>query len=224
MNRKSWTQDEQITVLYYYFKGAKGYKEHPLVQELSRKYIKNHSINSIAMKISNYVSLDEGKEGGLSNTSQLDKRTWEEFSGNKELLEKKAKEILSSFSITKGESLNDDPLLSESTLLPEGSNTSIFVNRYERNPKARRKCIEHYGTKCQLCSFDFEEKYGAIGKDFIEFHHKVPISEIGGSYEVDSINDLIPVCSNCHSMLHRKKGEALRVEELKDIVREIELR
>ena len=107
------------------------------------------------------------------------------------------------------------PVESEATLLPEGAKTSISVNKYERNPEARRKCIQHYGTKCQVCGFDFKDKYGEIGEGFIEVHHKKLISKIGQSYEVDPINDLIPVCSNCHSILHRNKKQTLSIDELK---------
>lgn len=218
MIRQSWTEDEQIVVLYYYFEGAKGYKEHALVQELSRKYIKNHSPSSIAMKIGNYASLDVGKEGGLDHTSKLDKKVWNELSGQKELLEEKAKRILDTFSIMSGAELSELPLESEALLLSEGTKCVISVNRYERNKEARGKCIHHYGAKCQICGFDFQEKYGNIGEGFIEVHHKIPISEIGDVYEVDPIKDLIPTCSNCHSMLHRKKGETLKVEELKEMM------
>ena len=49
----------------------------------------------------------------------------------------------------------------------------------------------------------FEEVYGEVGRGFIEVHHIVPISERGGDYIVDPIRDLIPLCSNCHAMIHR---------------------
>ena len=42
------------------------------------------------------------------------------------------------------------------------------------------------------------------------------ISEIGESYEIDAINDLIPVCPNCHSMLHQRKP-CSSIDELKKI-------
>jgi 5-methylcytosine-specific restriction enzyme A len=38
----------------------------------------------------------------------------------------------------------------------EGAATIVLVNRYERDSKARAKCIKHYGRKCQVCDFDFE--------------------------------------------------------------------
>ncbi|HHH54025.1 MAG TPA: hypothetical protein ENK91_10230 [Bacteroidetes bacterium] len=97
--------------------------------------------------------------------------------------------------------------------LSEGTKTKVFVNRFERNPKVRQACLEHYGYNCQICYFNFEYKYGKIGKDSIHVHHIVPISEIGTNYKVNPIKDLIPVCPNCHLILHKKNAPT--VEELK---------
>lgn len=100
----------------------------------------------------------------------------------------------------------------------EGSMRKIFVNKYERNPLARRMCIEHYGGPfCQVCKFDFFIKYGEIGKNYIHVHHLVPISTIGKSYKIIPEKDLIPVCPNCHSMIH-KKSPPLKITELSIIV------
>jgi len=105
----------------------------------------------------------------------------------------------------------------EITEYAEGKTKAVLVNVYERNSIARKICIEHFGVICRVCSFDFEKKYGEIGKEFIHVHHKVDISTIGEEYSVDPINDLIPVCPNCHSMLHKKKP-AYTVEELKQMM------
>ena len=99
----------------------------------------------------------------------------------------------------------------------EGKTKTVLVNSYERNTVARQKCIEHYGVVCQVCGFDFEKIYGSIGKGFIHVHHKVDIATIGNEYSIDPINDLIPVCPNCHSMLHKKKPAYL-VDELKQMM------
>ena len=53
--------------------------------------------------------------------------------------------------------------------------------------------------------FNFIEKYGEIGRDYIHVHHLVPIKEIGEQYEVDPIKDLRPVCPNCHAIIHRRE-------------------
>jgi 5-methylcytosine-specific restriction protein A len=99
----------------------------------------------------------------------------------------------------------------------EGKTKKVLINSYERNPIARKKCLEHYGLNCQACGFNFEETFGEIGKNFIHVHHKIDISTIGKEYSVNPINDLIPVCPNCHSMLHKKKP-AYTIEELKQIL------
>ncbi|MBI71510.1 MAG: restriction endonuclease [Gemmatimonadetes bacterium] len=101
---------------------------------------------------------------------------------------------------------------------PEGAKKQIIVNAYERNNYAREKCLGHYGYKCRSCTFDFEAKYGEQGKEFIHVHHVVPISSIGQNYQVDPIKDLIPVCPNCHAMIHRYRKNTLTVDELKKIL------
>lgn len=85
----------------------------------------------------------------------------------------------------------------------EGAKKLVTVNSYERNAKARQKCIEHYGSVCSVCDFDFERAYGERGKDFIHVHHLVQLSSIGKAYQVNPVEDLRPVCPNCHAMLHR---------------------
>ena len=54
------------------------------------------------------------------------------------------------------------------------------------------------------CGIDLAEKYGEKGEKFIHVHHLKPVSEVGAQYEVDPIKDLIPVCPNCHAMIHRR--------------------
>lgn len=102
--------------------------------------------------------------------------------------------------------------------LTEGSKTNIVVNAYERNTKARNKCIEHYGARCQICDFDFALWYGSDFAGKVTVHHIKPLSEIGGEYQVDPINDLIPVCPNCHFVLHCKKDGVYTVEEVKTMI------
>jgi 5-methylcytosine-specific restriction protein A len=99
----------------------------------------------------------------------------------------------------------------------EGATKKIFVNYYERNPQARKKCIEHYGIKCVACGFDFELAYGEAGKGFIHVHHVVPLSEVRTSYVVNPIEDLRPVCANCHAVIHRTLP-ALTLAELQGML------
>lgn len=99
----------------------------------------------------------------------------------------------------------------------EGGAKLIAVNVYERNPQARKECIEHFSCICSACGFDFEKKYGAIGKDFIHVHHLRDLASIGKSYIVNPKEDLCPVCPNCHAMLHKSKP-AYSIGELKELI------
>ena len=105
----------------------------------------------------------------------------------------------------------------EKDALKEGALIQIHINSYERNRKARANCIKHYGAICQVCNFNFEKKYGKLGEGFIHVHHVVDISTIKTEYEVDPIKDLVPVCPNCHAMLHKNKP-AYDIEKLKSII------
>ena len=98
----------------------------------------------------------------------------------------------------------------------EGTISQATVNVYERNPQARKKCIEYYGTSCFVCEFNFGKAFGKLGEDFIHVHHLKPISEIGEEYEVNPIEDMRPVCPNCHAMIHRRTP-LLSIEEIKKL-------
>lgn len=99
----------------------------------------------------------------------------------------------------------------------EGKIDQVLVNKYERNPINRQLCLAVNGYVCKICGFDFEKKYGDIGKGFIHVHHIEMVSSFGGEYYLDPKKDLIPVCPNCHAMLHRK-NPPLEPAELRQII------
>lgn len=103
----------------------------------------------------------------------------------------------------------------------EGIKKQVSVNKYERSSIARVKCLDAYGCKyiCEICKFNFEQIYGEVGKNFIHVHHITPIHTIGKNYKIDYAKDLIPVCPNCHAMLHRKiNGTYYSVSDLKELL------
>lgn len=104
----------------------------------------------------------------------------------------------------------------DETLL-EGKTRQVSINIFERNPVARQQCIEYYGCNCVICGFDFSKAYGQIGESFIHVHHLKEISSIGSEYSIDPIQDLRPVCPNCHAMIHRKKP-AYSIDEIKQFL------
>lgn len=101
---------------------------------------------------------------------------------------------------------------SEATIT-EGSKKAAISNRYERSIIAREICIKKLGYTCAACKIDFAQKYGSIGKGYIHIHHKIPLSNIAEEYIVNPELDMVPVCPNCHAMLH-KKDPPFTIEEL----------
>ena len=94
--------------------------------------------------------------------------------------------------------------LPETATYPEGAARQIQVNAYERSPSARRECIDKYGTRCSACDVDLGQVYGEAGVGLIHVHHIQLLSEAGSDYQVDPINDLRPVCPNCHAITHQR--------------------
>lgn len=84
----------------------------------------------------------------------------------------------------------------------EGAAVRVLVNRYERDRWARDECVARHGAACAVCGFEFSREYEGVGAGFIHVHHIVPLGTVGQRYRVDPINDLVPVCPNCHAMLH----------------------
>lgn len=104
----------------------------------------------------------------------------------------------------------------------EGKKTAFYTTKYERDPKLRKAAIQLRGKRgyqCEACGFIFEEKYGTLGKDFIEVHHAKPLFSLDEEIEINPATDLICLCSNCHRMIHRKKNAIMTVEELKSILK-----
>ncbi|MDQ0731987.1 HNH endonuclease [Arthrobacter sp. B1I2] len=85
---------------------------------------------------------------------------------------------------------------------PPGAVSNIQVNRFERDPDARRACLAFHGTSCAACGFSFESTYGGAGTGATAVHHVVPPVMLDSGYQLDPIADLIPLCHNCHAMAH----------------------
>lgn len=104
----------------------------------------------------------------------------------------------------------------------EGSEVYSQSVKYERNLNARKQCIAYHGAYCHICGFDFGKKYGMAFKNTIEVHHIVPLSKIKKDYIVNPIEDLIPVCSNCHTVIHSRKDRVLSPEEVRQMINDVE--
>lgn len=91
-----------------------------------------------------------------------------------------------------------------------------------RNKELREACIDYYKTLhggrivCECCGFDFSRAYD-IADEYIEIHHRFPFSQTEGEHEVDARHDLVPLCANCHRMIHHLavgQGTCIKLEEL----------
>lgn len=112
--------------------------------------------------------------------------------------------------------------IEEDMSFPEGkANLRKHIIR-ERNQELIKNAKQKFKRKhngklfCEVCGFNFSEKYGELGENFIEAHHIKPISEMKDG-EKTNIDDIVMLCSNCHSMIHRKRPWITK-ENLKDIL------
>ena len=115
----------------------------------------------------------------------------------------------------------------EEGVINEGAQKLVKSKTYERSNKLRKYAIERFTDNgiiaCNVCNFIFEKFYGKeIGEGFIEIHHIKPVFQ----YEGDDVNktiskaleNLVPLCSNCHRMVHRKRNIILDVSFLKNAI------
>lgn len=111
----------------------------------------------------------------------------------------------------------DDNLSAEVVGLPEGAKTRIEVNRYERDRRNRAAALAIHGFVCKVCDLDMGARYGPTAAGLIEVHHVTPVSEVGEGYIIDPKLDLLPLCPNCHSVIHRR-SPPFTVDELREML------
>jgi hypothetical protein len=99
----------------------------------------------------------------------------------------------------------------------EGAVSHVLVNRFERDLRARAACLNEFGYACQICRIDFGKRYGDIGDRFIHVHHRWPLALRRTEYILNPTVDLVPVCPNCHAMLHTS-NPPLEIDELRGII------
>jgi len=181
--------------------GFRSTKNLESTQYFMKRFYENEgleALNNAVMALEQHIIYYESK----SNAKVVQKRV---------VLEKYQKIISeSNLDFSHPEDINDASYI-------EGSIKKITINSFERDRKARNKCLELFGYSCAVCDFNFQKTYGEIGKEFIHVHHRVEISSISASYMVNPKEDLVPVCPNCHAMLHKKRP-AYTVSELREIL------
>ena len=174
--------------------------------------------DAVSLKLNSFLSLDNRyKKQGVHST-KLAREVWNEFHGKREHLSNSASKIINMVKI--GQNMSEI----EAEDVYSANEGKIFYRLHklkERDSKLillKKKEVlkKNGGLFCEVCNFNFEDFYGVIGQNFIECHHKKPISELKIEDET-TLNDLAVVCSNCHRMLHKNK-ELLSIEELRKML------
>jgi len=102
--------------------------------------------------------------------------------------------------------------------LSEGTPSKRYVTMYERNPKYRKQAIAIHGDSCSACGFNFGKFYGEYAEGYIHIHHVVPVSEFELPKKIDPETDLVPLCANCHSVVHQKKDKTLSINDIRNLI------
>ena len=62
------------------------------------------------------------------------------------------------------------------------------------------------GVFCSVCGLDFEDRFGEFGEYLVELHQVEPLYQFSdepfGEYAVEALEQIRPVCDNCHRLLH----------------------
>lgn len=205
LNDKKYKQFRLTPKAHYFGIGEIG-KQYPDPNSTKNDYF-SEIINFSAFSKPIFIKNDEGRY--LESISESRKTNyWRD--GTRPLSKEVYDKILSLSEIAVENSL-DYEFTSNYT---EGKKMVTYTTVYERNPKLRQQALDFHGYTCMVCGFNFLKVYGDIGLGFIHVHHVNPLSETGEQV-VNPKTDLMPVCPNCHCMIHRDKNHILSIEELK---------
>ena len=224
MSGQSWTKDEDILVMDAYVSGVRKRESDPRFLEL-RKLLDRINY-SVGMRIDNFKGVDPEHLGkGLKVTPQI-QEVWDEFANDPAGLKSKAaairrKRIRAKQNQKPGRSQKSKRKVSIA-VAPEGKPLPRSHTGRERNSglvrEKKESVLQETGRLvCEACGFDFAEKYGKRGEGFIECHHIKPLRDLKPGSKT-SLDDLVLLCSNCHSMIHAKQPW-LEVKDIKRLIK-----
>ncbi len=156
---KRWTELETKIALYLYFQLPFGqlHSKNPQIIELSKRF--NRTPSSIAMKLSNFASLDPEiiKSGrkGLTGASALDRKIWEAFNSNWSELIIEAEGLLDNEDANAPNEVDDNSVLKDSHY----NQSSYFGVKELRIGQGffRRSVLANYNNRCCITGIDLPE-------------------------------------------------------------------
>lgn len=151
----------------------------------------------------------DGRQTSLSRSFRAIHEAW------KDRTEEELEDLV--LGIQRGKTCEAENTLASRVKTEGGQKVCISI-RPERNSALRSRALALHGLNCMACGFNFREFYGALGSDYIEVHHVVPVAEFG-ERSTDPKTDLVVLCANCHRMVHRQKETCLSLDELKTHIR-----
>ncbi len=170
------------------------------------------SVQSVHLKLQNFLRCDpEYRGAGMKAGSQKEVDVWLEFAADPIRLRRVAQSVRQL--MLAPEELQPEELqqvgFETEVEAPEGALLTRLHRVRERSSaivQARKaQAMKACGAlSCEVCGFDFAQRFGQRGLGFIECHHRQPLSLLEpGSKSRPA--DLALVCANCHRMLHRGK-------------------
>lgn len=200
----------------------------PLLDMFSQKY------QSSPREVDAFISVSESRQSqfsvtvnGVSIGDRVAEQQWNSFSisaSNSYLsvnersarLESLIFDILGTvlLLLDSGEIFNEDEAL-DGIGEYEGNRTQAVMSKYERSRINRKRCLDYFGFTCHGCGQNMAKVYGPIGNEVIHVHHIVPVSQMGGSYRLNPLTDLVPLCPNCHNVAH-KTNPPKTIQELRE--------
>ena len=229
----SWTRDEEILLLDLYLRYQPRSERDARVVELSEtlRALPIHprgfrtatfrNPTGVFMKLGNLRHIDPSYAGrGLGRTNRMAALVWAEFASDVRRLQAAAEAIRRSVI---------DRSLSTQLHTPEEGEEDAVEGRIlfrlhrirERHPRLvqakKRRVVSATGRlACEVCGFDFADRYGEAGRGIIECHHTTPLARLKPGVRT-RLADLALVCANCHRVLHRGK-HAPTIEQLRALL------
>lgn len=72
----------------------------------------------------------------------------------------------------------------------------------KRCSELRLGALKKWGNRCSSCGYSFADNFDGLRKDCIEIHHLNQLSLNPG--RLVTVNDLRPLCPNCHRAIHAR--------------------
>jgi 5-methylcytosine-specific restriction protein A len=219
-----WTRDELILALDLYFRHGRKQLDarHPdvvaLSATLSRLPVHGQELraaafrnpNGVAMKLGNFTAVDPSYDGqGLERGGRLERTVWADFAEAPSQLKAAAEAIHDGLQSPDAQLPLGFTEEGEEEEFPEGRIlTRLHLARERSAQVVRRKKDAVLAASgrlaCECCGFDFDARYGVLGRGFAECHHLLPLAELREARRT-RLTDLAIVCANCHRMLHRAR-------------------